>query len=231
MTELVPQTQASAPEGAADLATILKRIANTKVASEPERPVGDVKVVPVPKGTVEAISRLNSVLKTVKLPSERRRLTKAEQTKLISLGSDAKLVEKTLKTAIQSVKTAFYNHLDVGLETDNDVDGLPVDPAGHYLVAGSMEVPGTGKKIVRQLNSGQAQITEAGLKSLYEKGQITREQYRNTTKHVDSPRVVDEDGLLEEIKRDPNLMAALAQIVEPGKTHSSFWIKDVDAED
>jgi hypothetical protein len=233
VTTLVPQAQASAPDGAADLDSVLKAIAARKPASAPEKPATAPKIVEVSQATRDAITRLNRELSTTVLPSERRRLSPTELIELSRLGTDAKLVQKGVEQAVAAVRQAAFNHLDVGLEADNDPETLAdyLDSKnGHYLVEGEQEIPGTGKRFVRQLAQSAPIITAAELKKLWEQGKISRALYYRLTKKVEVPRELDEDALLDELKRCPEVADKIAEAIQPGKVTASFWIRDVSSE-
>jgi hypothetical protein len=230
VTTLVPQAQASAPDGAADLDSVLKAIAAKKPSSVPEKPTTAPKIVEVSDATKTAISRLNDDLSTTHLPSERRRLSPTELTELAKLGTDAKLVQKGVEQAVAAVKQAAFNHLDVGLETDNDPETLAdyLDPkSGHYLVKGEQEIPGTGKRFVRELAQASPTITATDLKGLWEEGKISRALYYRLTRKVAVPRELDEAALLAELKKNPRVADLIAPAVQPGKITASFWIRDI----
>jgi hypothetical protein len=231
MTTLVPQVPASALDGAADLAAVIKTLADRKVTAAPEKPSAAPKVVPVKAEAKAAISRLNDELASTELPSERRALSLLEQKELLALGSDAKAAEKALKVAVAAVKTSVFNHFDVGLEADNYADELPVDEkTGHYLVENELEVSGTGKKFVRQLSQGSPTVTGDALRKLYDEGKISRRQYYQAT-YRPEVRPVNEEGLLDLLKSKPELLDVLAEVITPGTVTASFWIRDVKDDD
>jgi hypothetical protein len=231
MTALVPQIPASVLDGAEDLATVIKNLADRKVTAAPEKPAVAPKVVPVQKAALAALNRLSDELTTTELPTERRALTLKEQRELLALASDAKSAKKALDMAVAGVKTAVFNHFDVNLEEDNYVDELPVDPkTGHYLVENQMEVPGSGKKFVRQLAQGSPTVTGDALRRLFEEGKLTRRQYYAAT-YRPEVRPVDEDGLLDLLKTKPELLDVLAEVIIPGTVTASFWVRDVTDED
>ena len=231
MTSLVPQAQASALDGAADLESVIKTLANRKVKSVSERPSKAPKIVPVTQTQRDAISRLNDDLSSTTLPLTRRLLNETELAQTLALASDAKLAIKAATVAVDHVKTAVFNHLDIGLETDNDASDLPSDAKGHYLVDGEIIVGDTGQRFTRETRQASPALTEAGLKQLLNDGKITRAAYMRMTQHVEAPRVLNEDGLLAELKRNPELLEVIAEVIEPGQVTSSFWVRDVKKED
>lgn len=229
MTDLVPQQEQENLQALADvlnLQEILTRIADRKAAAEPEVPHKAPQVVPVSPAQQKALQHLTRDLKDTVLPDERRVLTTEEQHSLIRLGADAKAVEKTVKVAVAAIKTAVFNHFDVRLEEDKDEEGildLPYDPdSGHYLVDCELVVEDLDLKFSRELRQASPDLTAEHLLSLYEDDKITRKDYLDATRQV---RVVDEDGLMKVIRRDPSILLDIEEIIEPGKVTASFYIR------
>jgi hypothetical protein len=204
MTTLVPQVQASALDGAADLESALKSITSRKLSSVPQKPATGSKVIAVKQETKDAISRLNGLLSSTKLPSERRALTLEEQVDIIELGSVAKLTVNSLDKVLAAVKAAVFNDLDIELETNGDVSGVPVNN-GHYVVQQQKVVPGTDRKFVRQVAEHAPTVTAASLKALWKDGKISRATYYKLTQAVEVPREINEAALLAELQSNPEL--------------------------
>jgi hypothetical protein len=229
MTSLVPQAGQTV-EKAKSLTDALKTLANRKPAASPQKASEAPRVVPVSPEAFDAISRLSDELRAVELPSERRSLTVQERVALMELADDAKKAKQATEDAVAAVKTAVFNHFDVGLEEDEDA--LPLDAKGeHYLVAEELPVPGTGKKFVRQLAESAPQISAPKIKKLWDEGKISRSVYYRITRQPVVPREVDEEGLLDELKRNPELFSVLGEAITPGRVTASFWIRDTEGDD
>lgn len=229
MTQLVPQT----PEDLSvhdddNLETLLTRIASRKVVAEPEVPHKEPKVVLVPPRQKSALRHLARDLDGLELPSERRTLTESEQKNFVLLAADAKQATKAVSMAVDAIKTAAFNHMDVTLEADNDIEDLPYDEkTGHYLVDCELVVEGTGYKFTRELRQGSPDLTHEHLLALYEDGKLTRPEYLKATRQI---RVVDEDGVMDVIRKRPDVLADIEEIIEPGKVTASFWVREVPKE-
>lgn len=229
MTSLV--TQNVDASSATDLESILRNLANRKVTEVPAKreaaPTGSA-VVPVADKTVQAIARLNERLATVELPTSRRLMLAEELVSATNLGLDAKIVKKGAEDAVNAIKAAVFNHLDVELEDTSNVSDLPVDKSGHYLVEGELDIPGTGQTLSRELKQDAPTLTEQSLWRLVEQGKLPRKTYYRITKKA--RRNVDEEALLEELKSNPVLESVIRDAIEPGKVTAAFWIRPTKVE-
>lgn len=226
MTSLVPQVDKIRDD--ADLTEILRSLSEAQ-GSKPEAKAAEsvstaTEPVRVGEDTLKAISRLHKLLRAVEVPSERRTVTLDEAQGLMDLAEAAKAAKKGAKQAEAVVKKAIYNHFDVLIEHEDD---LPVDKDGHYLVADEIEVPGTGKKFARELRETQPVVTEEDLRKLRDNGVISNREYMQATRHVDSPREVDNDGLAALLKSKRDLLPKIADILVPGEITSAFYVRDV----
>jgi hypothetical protein len=228
MTNLIPQTADLEVHDDDNLESLLTRVASRKVVAEPEVPHKTPKVVAVPPRQKAALKHLARDLDGFELPSERRTLTEAEQRSMVLMTHDAKAAAKAVSAATAAIKTAVFNHFDVTLESDNDIEDLPYDEAsGHYLVDCELLVEGTGLKFTRELRQGSPDLTHEHLLALYEDGKLTRDEYLKATRQV---RVVDEDGVMKVIRNRPDILADIEEVIEPGKVTASFWVREVPKE-
>lgn len=229
MTQLVPQLPDDLTiQDEDNLSTLLTRVASRKVVAEPEVPHKEPRVIPVSEVQQKALWHITRDLRTTPLPEDRRMLTHAEQADLITLGKDVKAAEKALAVAVAALKTAVFNHFDVSLERDNPDEDLPYDEkTGHYLVGGELVVEEAGLRFTRELKQGSPDLTADHLLTLFEEGKMTRAEYLKATRQI---REVDEDGLMNVLRKRADLLADIEEIIEPGKVTASFHIREVKKE-
>lgn len=228
MTSLVPQSKPGKDlDLTGDLAEVLRRISSTKAVAEPEEPAEPRNTVAVKKEALEALDRLSGLLQTIEFPDERRELSLKELKEYEDLASNSKEAQKALADAVEAVKKAFFGHLDTRLLQDNDEADLPRDEEnGWFLVEGEQEIPGTGKRLKRELAESQPQISASALKALWESGKISRADYYGMTVHQPA-RAFDGDRFLAYLKKKPSLIPKLADIIVPGKMTARFWVRPV----
>lgn len=117
-----------------------------------------------------------------------------------------RVVEKTLKPV-------YHNHFDVIAENNNVVTASTFrhEKTGHYGLADdtSARVEGVAVYPAREIAGGAVKITVEGLQKLEEAGKITHAQFLRWTTSV---RVVNEDGILADLKKTPELIEELAQV-------------------
>jgi hypothetical protein len=177
--------------------------------------------VGVTDDALRAISAFRSALKTVKLPSERRTLTLAEQRRVMRLVDTAKATKASVDKAVDAGKEAVFNHLDL-TAPDGDYD---TDKNGHLLVKQELPVRGTDKRFTRELREKAPSLAVEDLHRLMHAGKISRDLYERITYIPTVPRVVDEDALFEALKADPKLVEVLSGAITPGEVTSSFNVR------
>lgn len=228
MTQLVPQTDELTVKDDDNLASLLTRVASRKVVAEPEVPHKEPRVIPVSEAQQKALQHVSRDLKVTELPSERRLMAPTEIHNLAVLGKDVKTAEKVLSIANAGIKTAVFNHFDVGLEISNPDEELPYDEkSGHYLVNCELVVEEEGLRFTRECRQAAPDLTADHLLALYEDGKMTRAEYLKATRQV---RVLDEDGLMNVLRKRADLLEDIEEIIEPGKVTASFYIRDVKKE-
>lgn len=225
MTQLVPQASDLVVKDDDTVDTLLTRVAARKAVAEPETPHKEPRVIPVSEVQQNALKHVTRDLRTTNLPSERRLLSPAEIADLITLGVDVKASEKTLAVANAAIKTAVFNHFDVGLEMSNPDEELPYDEkSGHYLVKNELVVEDKGLRFCRELKQGSPDLTADHLLALYEDGKMTRAEYLKSTRQI---RVLDEDGLMAVLRKRADFLEDIEEVIEPGKVTASFHIREV----
>lgn len=227
---LVPQVDIKDSD---DLVSILRRYTDVKLSAEElkalQKPVDATKAVKVRDDAQDAIAALSELLKTVEVPSSRRKVTPQELDQIGELVVAAKSVIKAAEEAVSTTKEAVFNHFDVALEDAVNVGpgelGEAVDGSGHYLIRDEVYVPGIGKRLTRELAEQAPAVNVVTLRQLWERGAISRADYFNATRHVDNPRVVDPEGFAALLKRKPELLPKIAEAIVPGSVSARFHVR------
>lgn len=207
---LVPQSVGETES----LQDVLKALSGPQ--SEQRRPETPPRTIPVPGEALRALETLAEDLALTVYPATRRKLGPSEAYRYSSLLRNIKLAEKTFDKARDAIKTSVFNHLDIEVE-EAEVEAA-VDAKGHYLVTGSIGA------LNREIRQGAPSVEIEGLQALLDKGKITRGQYLKMTRKPDVPRVVDEEGVLAALKKDPSLLNVLGGAIVPGKTTAALTV-------
>lgn len=215
----------------ADLSEIL-RVLSESNGSKPEAKARKSlskrsNPVEVSSAALAALSTLSGLLEAVKVPSGRRLTTPAEREEMMDLATAAKTAQKGVEAAVDAVKEAVFNHLDVLVERYGSTDDLKKDENGHYLVKGELFVDTREKRFTRELREQKPNVTAADLRDMWQAGEISRQDYMDATKHVEVPREIVEDKLADLLKRKPELLSKIAKILVPGKVSAAFYVRDL----
>lgn len=227
-TELEATTRAVVDKinsGSLSMADLLKAVAPspTKVKTPEHMPVSAV----IPDEDRKAIERVLEVYGKV-VPTERRELQPAEIDALIEekqvLDRLKKMSERRLT---EGVRPAIFNHLDVEAEKADGFDpDSERDKDGHYLLGG--EAPGTGStgsKYTREVRTASPSLDAEALKALSEDPDypdFTHADYLAMTEQV---RVIEESKVLLALKKNPNLIHAIAKATRPGSKSASLNLR------
>lgn len=172
---------------------------------------------------------------------KRRTLTEAEILAVYREHEALKVLEDSLKSRRDALKTYVRHHLDAEAEEQDravpaDVfdengekvrEASPRDPHGHYVLGEKgkperLNIPGTNQAFSREASSYKAQVDGHRLTELYDAGQITREQYLALTVER---RVFDEDKARRAIQKDKTLLGVLARITQRGGMKSALYVR------
>ena len=193
---------------------------------QPSAVVGE-RTAPTVKAITEAqraaLTRLPYVYGQVS-PTKDRILSAEELREIVEERDVIDLILGLVKSRKdESIRETLANHLDhlhlaedhePGEECSHEYDGK-----GHVIVKQEVSVPGAGRKIQKTHTDPKPQLTAEGALRAYEEGAIDRKTYLAITRIPDVPRVLDEEGLVKSVKKDPNLMWALAKYTHtPNKT-------------
>ncbi len=157
-----------------------------------------------------ALAKLTKVFGKV-VPTEVRALTDDEVTDLMDERLTLDEVEKLAKDRKAVIRTTVLNHIDT--ETEEEV---PRDKEGHVLRAAKVDDPAHGKSFSWEMRKHGGALDPEGLLALVEAGTIERSTYLAMTTQV---RVVDENKVMLELKKHPELIDALGDaITKTGQT-------------
>jgi hypothetical protein len=196
--------------------------------------------------TKAAMAILPDVVGVVR-PSESRVLTDEEVVALFKEQSAVRTVVSNLADIDENIKEIVRHHIDRKAEEDNRVvrkavirngeivsEATPRDQHGHYLLARKGEpeqvvVPGTGMAYSQEYREGAAAIGNATVEllDLYDRGEITREQYLALTKSV---RQYDETKAMAAMSADPETyIPIIATITHKPAAGQSLFIRKAKA--
>lgn len=142
-------------------------------------------------------------------PAGRKSLTATQQDRLLAFYTTTHSAAKALKRAQETIRTTFFNHLDVLAEQAGVAtpDETPRDKAGHYLLAGEIVVEGKEFRMTREVTEPAVDLNAEDLKALVELGALPHETFLALTTQV---RVVDEAKVMEAVRKDPSLLKTLS---------------------
>jgi hypothetical protein len=230
VTSLVPVSQPGKDlDLTGDLAAVLRRISAAKAVAEAESPTDGLARVQVKQEALEALDKLSGLLKTIEFPKEPRELAVSELKDHLTLATESKLAIQALDQAVEAVKQAFFDDLDIKLlkdQTEAELEALKDVEKGWYNVGGEREIPDTGKRFKREIAESQPQLTAEALRKLWKDGKISRADYYAMTVPNEARRF-DGDRFLTHLKKKPKLIEKLADIIVPGKMTARFYVRDV----
>jgi hypothetical protein len=164
-----------------------------------------------------ALSHLPEVFGKV-IPTEVRSLTEDEVATLmderLTLDEIAALAEDRKK----EIRTTVLNHIDEEIDDDD----APRDKEGHVLTAAKIPAPEFGKVFSWELRNNGGTLNTSALLDLVEAGTIDRQIYLDMTTQV---RVVDENKVMLQLKKHPELIDALGDAVTETSQTGSFYVR------
>lgn len=196
----------------------------------------DNKPPPVPQITEAqklALARISNLYGSVK-PDTVRLLTDDE---LVALVNERDTIDEIIgflgKRKDESIREALANHFDErwraivkqAEEEGTFVAEVGTDKKGHFTVKQEESAPGTGRKAERIVSGGKPILTIDGVEKALADGKIDRKTYLSITQKPDIPRVLDAPGLEKAVKKDPNLLFALAEFTTPTNVTTSITVK------
>jgi hypothetical protein len=157
-----------------------------------------------------ALAKLTQVFGKV-VPDSVRALTDDEVSGLMDERLTLDEVEKLAKDRKAVIRTTVLNHIDS--ETEEETER---DKEGHVLRAAKVADPATGKAFSWEMRKHGGTLDPESLLALVEDGTIERSTYLAMTTQV---RVVDENKVMLELKKHPELIDALGEaITKTGQT-------------
>jgi hypothetical protein len=224
---------APAPAATSDLLGDLRNRLNTGTVTmddlgrllAPTVPVAPGIDVPAPVVVSEAATaawgRLLPSL-AVPLPSTVRSLSEGEIVSLLDARATITEVEKVIKDAKESIRTAVLNHLDLAAAADPAVTEAPIDSKGHILRSASLSVPGAKERFSWEVSTGKAKVDDAVLLGLVESGEMSREDFNAVTVPV---RVFDEAKFLVEVRKRPGLVDTVFKALTPRSVTAALFVR------
>lgn len=196
----------------------------------PGRESADVPaVLPVPSQITEAqhkaVERVGKVFGKV-VPTERRVLTSVEVASLVDEKQTLDEIKKMAVGRQENIRITIFNHLDVEAEGAGKNRDALRDNHGFYILGGEVRgEPDTPKKFTREVRDSAPSLNTEALKNLADDPEVdfTHQDYLKMTTQV---RVVDENKVLLAMKKDPRLILAISNAINPGKKISSMNLRN-----
>ena len=213
-----------------DLDAFMERIGGVNLVRVPKKP----PVVPeITEQHLDALRRLPDLYGKV-VPKSDRALTAKE---LAAIAEERQVIDLVLslldKRKSDSIRETLANHLDHVYYKAHPGEEPPTDPKGHVAVKGASEnevlVKGTTYKVARTVSGGKKALTYSDVELLHDEGTISDEVFERITREVPAPptpRVLDEEGLVNAMKGDPMLAYTLAQAARTTGVNTAITIKD-----
>ena len=135
---------------------------------------------------------------------------------------DLDALEKYIKARKDAHRTMVFNHLDIEAEEAEMV--ADTDTKGHVLAKGEVASTG-GHRFTRELRAGSPTVTAEALEELVIRGDVVsddvfdHEDYLACTTQV---RVLDEEKTLLHMRKNPDIVQALAAAATPGRVTASL---------
>ena len=174
------------------------------------------KNLPLSPEVSTALSRLPQVYQSV-VPTEVRALNPQEVYDLLDERVTLDTVKKATEARLGEIKTTVLNHIDLTVP-----DEAPRDSSGHKVVAAKVRVAELGKAFSWEPKNGSGTLSADALAQLDAEGKIDHELYLTITRPV---RVVDEAGLLTALRKDPDLLAKIAEAVESKPPSGALFVR------
>lgn len=172
-----------------------------------------------------ALERLPRVFGSV-VPTERRDLKTEEVTKLHEERATLDVLEKMIKERKEAIRTTVLNALDVQFEAKADPGpGAARDKDGHYLQAGSINIPETHQRFSWEVSGGSVDVDPETLLAVAddpEVAEISHQDYLDVTTPV---RVVDISKFLAKLKEKPEVLIHTGAFVKQGSPRGALNIR------
>jgi hypothetical protein len=209
------------------LGEVLTGLVKPKKAEKPTKVALPAKLTEADK---EAIAQLIRVYGQV-CPQDRVTLTPAQLTAIMSERLVLDQVEKIVKNRKEGVRTTVLNHIDIALEVEGSVNDMtPLEKDGHYLLAGTHQVPAPDTHMVWswEVSPGTPDINPAKLYDLChsEGSGLTHKDWLAMTfqpEVVDPPRKFDEAKAMAHLQAHPELLEHLEDAMDVPEPRGAFW--------
>lgn len=172
----------------------------------------------------EALKRILDSYGSV-VPTERRELHPVEVDSLLSERETLKTIKKMVERREEAIRTTVFNHLDVEAEKKGLAEGADRDDKGFYLLEGVAQGNNPNQVFKREIREGSPSLAGVDLEALAEDPsfpEFTRQDYLSMTTQT---RVFDENKAMLALKKNPDLIRAIAKAAKPGKRTSSMNVR------
>lgn len=226
LDQLSPVRRLVAKSGVS-LAAVVK-VASGIVKPIAQRVISRATTLPKPVRLTEDEKYALNALPTklmVEWPDSRRLLTSDEKVDMLELLKAVKTVKGLVGRTEESLKAAFFNHLDIQAEAaEKSVidDTTEIHKNGWYVIPGEVSHPDVDMIATREVRAGSVNLTEEALRGLEEEGLIDHDTYLSWTRQV---REVNELAILTSISANPWHSLLIAQATERGAGSPALQIR------
>lgn len=219
---LVRQAVLAVQEGKVGFGDVLQVLApKPQIEPVPE-------TLPIPKSITEdqnrAIDRIREVFGKV-IPTVRRTLAPDEVTKLLDEKETLDQLKKMAESRHEDIRTTIFNHLDVEAEETGIPEGTFKGRSGHWVMGG--EVRGESdspSKFTREVRHTAPSLNLGMLEALVDDPDVEFDR-KDFLAMTDQVRVVNEHKVMIALKKNPKLIHAIAQAINPGSRTASLNVR------
>lgn len=203
-------------KGGATASQLVKSIGifHSDLATRPETPLPDRKILELPAQQAKALGVLARLSASLPVPLKRRALTKAELAQYIEARETFALAKRAIERFDENTKAVLHNHFDAKAQANKLVtDATPFHPKHGWLCVEDKDngaVDGEKNKITRELSGGGPSFGEPQLAAMRDAEVITEREYQSLTR-IPRYRELNDDAVIAKVAADPEFAARVLE--------------------